>query len=117
MANNDIRKEQINNIVNNMNLIRLAKECLGIIESSTMKDKEISMLIESATIDLERVDIDVKNNINDSLIKNTIMMYVKGHFGDTEINKKREYIKRYKDNMRALKESEEYRKKEVESNV
>ena len=76
-------------------LMVLAKECLGIVSTSTMKDKEINMLIESAKQDLERVGIDVENNINDYLIINTIMLYVKAHFGDTDINKRNEYLKRF----------------------
>lgn len=117
MTYDQIRNIQIDEFIAQTDWLKLAKECLGIVESATMKDKEIYMLIESAITDLERVDIDVKNNINDNLIKNTVMLYVKAHFGDTDVTKKRDYLKRYKDNMRALKESEEYRKKEVESNV
>ena len=68
------------------NLLKLAKQCLSIIETSILKDKEIEMLINSAKKDLERVEIDVENNIEDDLIQNTIMLYVKAHFGDTEVN-------------------------------
>lgn len=98
-------------------LMKLAKECLGIVETSTMKDKEIYMLIESAKKDLERVNIDVQNNIGDNLVKTTIMLYVKAHFGDTDINKKNEYLKRYKMNLRDLQFSTEYQKREVDSNA
>ncbi len=87
----------------------LAKQCLGIVKTATLKDEEIEMLINSAKSDMERVDIDVDNNISDSLIINTIMLYVKAHFGDTDINKRKEYLERYTSNIRALKESEEYR--------
>lgn len=98
--------------------IDLAKECLGIVKTATLKDKEIEMLIKSAITDLERVDIDILNNVTDSLIENTVMLYVKAHFGDTDIDKRNEYLKRYKNNMRALMASEEYlKKKEGESNV
>lgn len=100
-------------------LMLLAKECLGIVSTSKLKDKEIKMLIDSAKKDLERVDIDVQNNIEDSLIINTIMLYVKAHYGDTDINKRNEYFKRYKMNMSAIKESEEYKKgyRKEDSNV
>lgn len=100
-------------------LLILAKECLSIVESSTMKDKEIVMLIESAIQDLEIVGIEVESNIKDqkdNLIINTIMIYVKAHFGDTDVNKREMYLKRYKSNKRALMETDEYSKKE-ESNV
>ena len=90
----------------------LAKQCLGIVSTATLKDKEIEMLIDSAKSDLNRVGVDVENNIEDSLVENTIMLYVKAHYGDTEINKRNEYLKRYKENMRNLKYSCEYLKEE-----
>ena len=99
-------------------LLKLAKECLSIVDSSTLKDKEITMLIQSAISDLERLEIDVKGHIEDNLLKNTIMIYVKAHFGDGDINKRTEYLKRYKANLRELQFSEEYRvKEEVDSNA
>ena len=90
-------------------LNKLAKQCLGIVETATLKDNEIDMLISSAKIDMKRVGIDIDNNIEDNLVINTIMIYVKAHFGDTDINKRNEYLSRYTTNIRALKESEEYR--------
>ena len=98
-------------------LLNLAKECLGIVESSKRKDKEINMLISSAIIDLDRVDIDIANNINDDLVKTTIMSYVKAHYGDTDIDKKREYLKFYKEKLRELQFSEKYQKKEDDSDA
>ena len=99
-------------------LLKLAKECLSIVESSTLKDKEITMLIESAISDLKRLEIDVEKNIEDNLVKNTIIIYVKAHFGDGDIDKRIEYLKRYKSNLRELQFSEEYKvKKEVDNNV
>lgn len=98
-------------------LIELAKQCLGIVETSILKDKEIEMLIRSAEKDLERVGVDTLNKIDDDLVINTIMLYVKAHFGDTDINKRNEYLKRYKTNLRNLQFSQEYQVKEVDSNV
>ena len=98
-------------------LKKLAKQCLSIVETSTLKDKEIEMLIKSAKSDLERVGIDVENNISDDLVVNTIMIYVKAHFGDTDIDKKNEYLKRYKANLRELQFSEEYKQEGVDSNA
>ena len=100
------------------NLLKLAKECLSIVESSTLKDKEITMLIESAISDLKRLEINVEKNIEDNLVKNTIIIYVKAHFGDGDIDKRIEYLKRYKSNLRELQFSEEYKvKEEVDSNA
>lgn len=113
----DNNETNIDGILKQKNLLSLAKECLSIVESSTLKDKEICMLIKSAIQDLERVNIEVIKNIDNDLIKTTIMIYVKAHFGDTDINKRTEYLKRYKMNLRELQFSEEYEKKEIDSNA
>lgn len=100
------------------NLLKLAKDCLSIVESSTLKDKEITMLIESAISDLKRLEIDVEKKIEDNLVKNTIIIYVKAHFGDGDMDKRIEYLKRYKSNLRELQFSEEYKvKEEVDNNA
>lgn len=97
-------------------LLKLSKECLSIVNTSTLKDKEITMLINSAISDLKRLEIDVEEHIEDDLVKNTIVIYVKANFGDGDIDKRNEYLKRYKSNLRELQFSEEYRKK-VDSNA
>lgn len=107
----------IKKIIQENSLMNLAKECLSIVETSTLKDKEIYMLVESAILDLDRVDIDVESNIEDGIVKNTIMLYVKAHFGDTETTKRRMYLQRYKSNLRELQFSDKYKKKESESNA
>lgn len=91
-------------------LLKLSKECLSIVNTSTLKDKEITMLINSAISDLRRLEIDVEKHIEDDLVKNTIVIYVKANFGDGDIDKRNEYLKRYKSNLRELQFSEEYRK-------
>lgn len=98
-------------------LLKLAKECLSIVDSSALKDKEITMLIQSSISDLKRLNIDVEQKIEDDLVKNTIIIYVKAHFGDGDINKRIEYLKRYKANLRELQFSKEYQIKEVDSNA
>ena len=98
-------------------LLTLAKECLSIVDSSALKDKEITMLIQSSISDLKRLNIDVEQKIEDDLVKNTIIIYVKAHFGDGDINKRIEYLKRYKANLRELQFSKEYQIKEVDSNA
>lgn len=91
-------------------LLKLSKECLSIVNASTLKDKEITMLINSAISDLKRLEINVEKHIEDDLVKNTIVIYVKANFGDGDIDKRNEYLKRYKSNLRELQFSEEYRK-------
>lgn len=117
MTYEEIKNLDISKLIAQTDLLELAKECLSIVTTSTLKDKEICMLIESAMTDLARVDIDIENHLDDSLIKNTVMIYVKAHFGDTDINKRTEYLKRYKMNLRELQFSEEYQRKEVDSNA
>lgn len=117
MTYEQIKNLKIDEIIAQTDWLKLAKECLSIVETSALKDKEIYMLIESAVTDMERVDIDVKKNINDNLIKNTVMIYVKAHFGDTDVNKRTMYLQRYKMNLRELQFSDKYQRKEVESNA
>ena len=105
---------------NRVQLLKLVKEGLSIVDSSSLKDKELNMLIDSAITDLKRVNIDVDNHLEDNLVQNTIVIYVKAHFGDGDINKRIEYLKRYKANLRELQFSEEYQKKnneEVDNNA
>ena len=118
MTYEELKDTEINKLIEQTDLLKLAKECLSIVDSSTLKDKEITMLIQSAISDLNRLEIDVKEHIEDNLVKNTIMIYVKAHFGDGDINKKIEYLKRYKSNLRELQFSLEYRiKEEVDNNA
>ena len=103
---------------NKKQLISLAKQCLSIIDSSTLKDKEIEMIIDAAITDMKRLGIDVEKKIDDQLLIMTIMIYVKANFGDTEVSKKEMYLKRYKANLDEMFLSEEYRmKEEGESNA
>lgn len=117
MTFDQIRRLRIDEVIAQTDWLKLAKECVGIVETSTLKDKELYMLIESAIEDLERVDVDVQNNTDSNLIKDTVMMYVKAHFGDTDINKRKEYLKWYKTKMRELMNSQKYLKKEDESDA
>lgn len=113
--NNEMQNLTINNLINTCHLMSLVKEALGIIETATLKDKEIYMLIESAIIDLDRVGVDVENHILDSLVKTAIVLYVKAHFGDTDVSKKDSNLKRYKMILRELQNSSEYQKENTEN--
>lgn len=117
MTYNQIKNLRIDELIAQTDWLKLAKECLGIVETSILKDKEIYMLIESAIEDLERVNVDVQNNTNSNLIKDTVMIYVKAHFGDTDITKRKEYLRWYKSKLRELQFTEKYQKKEDESNA
>lgn len=69
-------------------LLKLAKQCLSIVETSTLKDDEIKMLISSAIADLNRQGIKTINLTNKPLINSAIMMFVKANFGNVDIKEK-----------------------------
>lgn len=91
-------------------LLKLCKQCLSIVETSTYKDKEINLLIKMAMNDLKRQGIDIKSN--DSLIQGTIAMFVKANFGMVDIKEKELAQKTYNLLCNNLSLSSEY--KEVE---
>ena len=67
-------------------LLTLVKQCLSIVETATLKDEEINMLINAAKSDLERLGI--KIDMDDKLIQTAIVMFVKANFGNTDIKEK-----------------------------
>lgn len=67
-------------------LLKTAKQSLSIIETATLKDKEIKMLIKAGIADLERQAI-VVDTTND-LVKSAIIMFVKSNFGNVDIKEK-----------------------------
>lgn len=69
-------------------LFKLTKESLSIVSTATLKDKEIEMWIEAGILDLSRLDIDVRNNLNNALIQLAIVMFVKANFGMVNIKEK-----------------------------
>lgn len=91
-------------------LLKLCKQCLSIVETSTYKDDEIRLLIKMAMSDLKRQGIDV--NVNDSLIQGTIAMFVKANFGMVDIKEKELAQRTYNLLCNNLSLSSEY--KEVE---
>ena len=69
-------------------LLKLAKQCLSIVETATLKDAELQMLIQAGIADLNRQGIKASENTEDSLIKSAIMMFVKANFGNVDIKEK-----------------------------
>lgn len=96
-------------------LIGVAKQFLSIIEKSTIKDKEIEILVKSGISDMESSGIDAEKNIEDSFIIETIMMHVKANFGNTSATEKELSQKRYRNNLNKLTMCSEFKK--GESNV
>ena len=69
-------------------LLKLAKQCLSIVETATLKDEEIKMLIQAAIADLTRQGIKASEKTEDSLIKSAIVMFVKANFGNVDVKDK-----------------------------
>lgn len=69
-------------------LLKLAKQCLSIVETATLKDDEIKMWITSAIADLNRQGIKANLISNDSLVESAIIMFVKANFGNADIKEK-----------------------------
>lgn len=69
-------------------LLKLAKQSLSIVNTSTLKDDEIKMWIQAGIADLERQGIKVDKNSNNNLITSTIIMFVKANFGNVDIKEK-----------------------------
>ena len=76
-------------------LLKTVKQCLSIVETATLKDEEIKMLIQAAIADLNRQGIMVTENTQDSLIKSAITMFVKSNFGNVDIKEKELAQSRY----------------------
>ncbi len=94
-------------------LLTLVKQCLSIVETATLKDEEINMLINAAKSDLERLGI--KIDIDDNLIQTAIVMFVKANFGNTDIKEKELAQRTYSLLCNNLSLTIKY--KEVDSNV
>ena len=99
------------------NLLKQAKQFLSIVETSTLKDEEIKLLIRSAILELERSGIDTKYNYStdeeqfDSLITTAIMFYVKSTFGNVDIKEKEYALRTFNTLEQSLSLSDGYIKK------
>lgn len=96
-------------------LLKLVKQCLSIVETSTLKDKEIEMLINAGIADLNRQAIVASVDTTDSLIKSAIVMFVKANFGNVDIKEKELAQRTYSLLCANLGLSEDY--KESDSNA
>lgn len=88
-------------------LLKKVKQCLSIVETATLKDEEIKILIRAGIEDLERQGIKAK--INNDLIKSTIIMFVKANFGMVDIKEKELAQKTYSLLCTNLSLSENYK--------
>lgn len=67
-------------------IVDLAKQCLSIASSATLKDEEIKMWVLSGIEDLKRQGINV--DLENSLIQASIVMFVKSNFGMIDLKDK-----------------------------
>lgn len=110
MAYEEVMNLQISNIIaNTSELLDLVKTSLGIIQSSTIKDTEISMLIGASVADMIRQDIDVTTYIGDELIQATIVMFVKANFEYLDEATRKRALEMYRMNCTNLSLSQHYK--------
>lgn len=69
-------------------MLRTVKQCLSIVETATIKDAEIKMLIRAGVEDLRRQGIRASVHTSNDLIKSSIVMFVKANFGNVDIKEK-----------------------------
>lgn len=93
-------------------LLSLSKQCLSIVSNATLKDNEITMLINAAILDMNRQGISVDEDTDNDLKKAAIVMFVKGNFGNTDLREKELAQKTYSLLCCNLGLSEAYRESE-----
>lgn len=76
-----------------ISVVALAKKCLGIVATATLKDDEIKLLVNTAIADMTRLGIVI--DLANPMQQSAIVQYVKGMFGMTDINTKELCIKSY----------------------
>lgn len=117
MTYEQVKKLQISDIIKQTDLTKLTKQCLSIVDTSTLKDDEIILFINAGVLDMKRQDIDSENKIEDDLIQAGIVMYVKANFGMCDIKEKELAQERYIQICNNLSLSSDYKIKEVDSNA
>lgn len=88
-------------------LLTLAKETLGIVSSATAKDNSLLMIIEAGINDMSRAGVDV--DLQNGLVKNALMTYVKANFGISNPNEKAKFLEAYQLYLGELSLSEGYK--------
>lgn len=110
MTYEEVKNLQVSNIISHTSEMKdLVKQCLSIISTSTAKDDEIVMWIDSAVSDMVRQGIDVAGNITDGLVQGTIVMFVKANFGFVDLKDKEQAEKSYYRNVSQLSLSQKYK--------
>ena len=90
-------------------LLKLVKQCLSIVETATLKDAELQMLIQAGIADLNRQGIVASVGTTDNLVQSAIVMFVKANFGNVDIKEKELAQRTYSLLCANLGLSEEYK--------
>lgn len=117
MTCEEVKNLKISEVLINTNLKKLTKQCLSIVDTSTLKDDEIILFINAGVLDMKRQDIDSENQIEDDLIQAAIVMYVKANFGMCDVKEKELAQERYIQICNNLSLSSDYKIKEGDSNA
>ena len=92
------------------NLVALAKETLGIVSTATAKDNSLEMIIGAGIDDMTRAGVDV--DLNNTLVQNALMTYVKANFGISNPTDKAKFLEAYQLFLAELSLSEGYKESE-----
>ena len=102
-------------MIDKQNLKILAKKCLSIMPESNLKDDEIELHVMAGVNELKRQGIDSEGKIEDDLIKDAIIMFVKANFGMLDTKDKEQAQKSFETHCYNLSLSQEYLLKENQS--
>lgn len=92
------------------NLVALAKETLGIVSTATAKDNSLEMIIGAGIDDMTRAGVNV--DLNNTLVQNALMTYVKANFGISNPTDKAKFLEAYQLFLAELSLSEGYKESE-----
>lgn len=118
MTYDNVKNLKMSDVIKNTDLTKLAKKCLSIVDTATLKDEEIMLLINAGYLDMQRQGINIEEKIQDDLVQAGIIMYVKANFGMCDIKEKELSYQRYIQICNNLSLSSEYKLKgEVDNNA
>lgn len=93
----------------------LAKQTLGIVETATAKDGELTMLIQASINDLMRGGVNV--DTDNALVQRAILTYVKANFGISNPTDKEKFMQSYQLCLAELSLSEGYKEEEKDARL
>lgn len=74
-------------------LLKLAKETLGIVATATAKDESIKTILYAGIEDMERAG--VTKNVTNPLYRQALMTYLKANFGISNPSEKEKFMEAY----------------------